>query len=111
MLIASIIIFAVAAIFGLTLIVPILQNKETPKISVVFHGLFAVTGLVLLIIFTINNSVSPVVSLVLFIIAALGGFILVGRDFMKKPGPKGLAVIHASAAVIAFILLLIFALG
>ena len=113
MLTLSIILFAIAAIFGLTLIVPLLQNKETPKISVVFHGIFAATALVLLIIFAINHTESlPVISIIIFVTAAIGGFILFTRDVvLKKPGPKALALIHASAAVIAFLIILIFALS
>jgi hypothetical protein len=51
------------------------------------------------------------ISLLLFIIAAIGGFILFGRDLTKKPGPKWLAVIHALAAVTSFVILLTVAFG
>ena len=111
MLTTSIILFAAAAIFGLLILIPLLQNKQTPKPAVFIHGALAATALIILIIFTINTAGdSPIISIVLFIIAALGGFTLAYRDLiLKKPGPKGLAVIHAVAAVTGFLILLFFA--
>jgi hypothetical protein len=111
MLITTIIIFAAAAVFGLLNLIAVLSNKETSKPLVYLHGLLAAIALVLLIIFAINSTMgSPVISLVLFIIVALVGFFLFARDLSKKPGPKSIAVIHGTVAVISFIILLIFAL-
>lgn len=109
MLTISIILFAIAAVIGVTIILKLLQNKETFKPAVFSHGAFAAVALILLIIYAINSGNSPITSIALFVIAAIGGFILFARDLSKKPGPKGLAVIHAGAAVIAFVLLLVFA--
>jgi len=111
MLTATIVLFALAAVMGLTVAIAILTKKPgTPKVAVYAHGLFAATALVLLIIFTMNNpGNSPKISLILFLIAAAGGFILFYNDIKKKPGPVGLVVVHALAAVTAFVLLLIFA--
>ena len=110
MLIINIIIFAIAAVFGLLNLVAILTNKSTSKPVVFIHGILAAIALILLIIFTINAAGnSPVLSLILFIIAALAGFYLFARDLSHKPGPKALAVIHGLVAVVSFILLIIFA--
>lgn len=111
MLTATIIIFAIAAVLGLTVAVAIITKKpSTPKPAVYAHGLLAATGLVLLIFYTMNNTGnSPRISLILFVIAAVGGFILFFNDVKKKPGPVGLVVVHALVAVTAFVLLLIFA--
>jgi hypothetical protein len=111
MLTTSIVLFAVAAVFGLTIIVPLLQGKPTPRPAVFLHGLIAATALIILIVYAINNPGGPLPSIIIFVIAALGGFILFANDLRKKPGPKALALIHASAAVIAFVILLIFAFG
>jgi hypothetical protein len=108
MLTASIIIFAIAAVLGLTIIIRLLKGKPTIKPVVFLHGGVAATALVILIIYAINNAMSPTASIVIFVIAALGGFILLANDLRKKPGPKALAVIHALAAVTAFIILLLF---
>jgi hypothetical protein len=111
MLTTIIILFALAAVFGLTILIPLLKGQPTPKLSVVLHGLFAATALILLIVFEVNNMSSPTVSTILFVIAAIGGFILLANDLKKKPGPKALALIHAGAAVIVFLILLVFALA
>lgn len=113
MLYAIIGVFALAAVMGLVIAVAIFNRKpETPKAAVVAHGLFGATGLVLLIVYAMNNMDNyPQVSLIIFVIAALGGFILLYNDLgKKKPGPISLVVVHALAAVLAFVLLLAFAL-
>ena len=111
MLIISVILFALAAVFGLMNLIAVLGNKQTSKPIVFTHGVLAASALVLLIIFTINSAgSSPVVSLVLFIIVALVGFFLFTRDLSKKSVPKSVALIHGVVAVISFILLLIFIL-
>lgn len=110
MLIVSIVIFAIAAIFGLLNLIAILSSKSTSKPVVFTHGILAAIALILLIIFVANSAGnSPVLSLVLFIIVALVGFYLFARDMTHKPGPKALALIHGIVAVISFILLIIFA--
>jgi len=110
MLLVSIIVFALAAVFGLLNLLAILKNRTTSKPVVFTHGILAAAALVLLIVFVINSSgSSPVISLVLFIVVALVGFYLFFRDMSHKPGPKGVALIHGLVAVISFILLIIFA--
>lgn len=112
MLITSIILFALAAVSGVTILIPLLTGKPIVKPVAVVHGIFAATALIILIIFSINyGDDSPILSITLFIAAAIGGFILFLRDLSNKPGPKALALIHAAAAVIAFLILLVFALS
>lgn len=112
MLYLTIALFAVAAVIGLIIANAIIAKKpSTPKGAVVAHGLFAATGLGLLIYYVIENTErSPKVSLILFVLAALGGAVLLVRDLQKKPGPVTLVVMHALIAVTAFALLLVFAL-
>lgn len=106
-MITIILLFAAAAVFGLTLIVPVLQGKTPSRPFVFIHGGLAATALVLLLVqFFGAETTVPVISLVLFVIAALGGFILLANDLQKKPIPKGLALVHAGAAVVAFLILL-----
>ena len=109
MLITSIILFAVAAVIGVTLITSLLKEKPISKPAAIFHGLFAATALIILIIFSLNSETgSPWLSVILFAAAALGGLFLFIRDLNNKPGPKALALIHAGAAVLAFLILLVF---
>lgn len=108
MIYTAIAFFALAAILGMVLLSFVLKGKETPKGIVFTHGPLAAIGLVLLIIYALNHP-GPVESIVLFIIAALGGVVLVIRDLSRKPVPKWLAVVHGLAAVSGFIFLLVFA--
>ena len=111
MLNTSIILFALAAVVGLVLINQLMKGA-TNKAVAVLHGLLAAVALIVLIAFALNNpGHSPWTSIIIFVIAALGGIYLFVRDIMGKPGPIFLAFIHAGAAVIAFVVLLRFAFG
>ncbi len=111
MLYTIIAIFALAAILGMVLLSYVLRKKTTPKAVMIGHGLFAATALVLLLVYTFDHQPGPVESLILFVIAALGGFILVAKDLTGKEIPKWLAVVHGLTAVAGFILLLVFTLN
>jgi hypothetical protein len=108
MIYTAIAIFGMTAILGLYLLSLILRNKKTPKAAAFVHGLFAVTGLVLLIIYCVGNSPGPKVSITVFTIAAVGGFIVVYKDVTGK-APKWLAILHGLTAVIGYGLLIAFA--
>lgn len=105
-MITIIVLFAIAALAGLTLLVPVLQGKTPSRPFVFIHGGLAATALILLLVqFLQAGSTVPQVSVILFVIAALGGFVLFAMDLQKKPISKGLALIHAAAAVAAFLML------
>lgn len=106
---SAIAIFGLTAILGMYLLSLVLRTKSTPKGVAVIHGLLAVIALVLLIIYCVGNDTSPWASLVVFIVAAMGGLVLGYRDFTGKSVPKWLALVHGVAAVTGFILLLVFA--
>lgn len=102
--------FALAAVFGLTIIVRWLSKKDAPKAVIFTHGIMAAAGLALLIAYALQNPGNyPKASLILFVIAALGGFYLFYKDFFKKIHPVGVAIVHALLAVGGFIVLLMFA--
>jgi|SRR5688572_2316167 len=105
----AIAVFGMAALFGMYLLSLILRNKTTPKGVTLIHGAMAAIALVLLIIYALGNSPGPWSSIIIFIIAALGGFVLNYRDITGKTIPKWLGVVHGLAAVTGFILLLLFA--
>lgn len=112
MLLTTVILFALAAVLGAVLINKVLKDKETPKAVVYSHGAAAATALVLLIIAYTNQGDSMLmISILIFVVAALGGFVMFSRDITDKPIPKWLAVIHAVAAVTGFLLLLIAVFG
>lgn len=112
MLLTTVILFAIAAVLGAVLITKVLKDKETPKAVVYSHGAAAAIALILLIITYINQGDSLLmISILIFVVAALGGFVMFSRDITQKEIPKWLAVVHALAAVTGFVLLLIFAFG
>ena len=108
MLITAIILFALAALLGLYLLSFVLRDKNTPKGIAFIHGPVAAAGLIILIIYALFNSPSPIVSIILFILAALGGIMLFYRDITGKSLPKWMAIGHGVTAVVAFILLIVF---
>src|SRR5476649_2450341 len=87
-----------AALLGLYLLSFILQNKNTPKGVAFTHGPLAATGLIILIIYALLYKPAPIISIVLFILAALGGIMLISRDILGKNIPKWLAIGHGVTA-------------
>ncbi|MCP0913234.1 MULTISPECIES: hypothetical protein [Legionella] len=107
MLILAIIVFALAASLGIFLLSYVLQGKNTPKGVAIIHGFFAATGIVLLIVYSFFYQ-GPLAALTVFILAALGGFVLFYKDITGGNIPKAFALGHGSIAVIGFILLILF---
>ncbi len=113
MIYVALILFAIAAVIGISLAIPHAQRKPVGIGHALWHGLFAAAGLVLLIILLVGKGTAPLslVSLILFIVAALGGFVLFGLHLRKRALPVPVIVIHALIAVSGFVLLLIAAFG
>lgn len=99
-------LFSLAAILGMYLLSFVLRNRETPKGIAFIHGPVAAIALVILIIYSIKNDHAFTTSIVLFVMAALGGIILIVRDLSGKPLPKWLAIAHGLIAVAGFVVLL-----
>lgn len=108
MLITAIILFALAAFLGLYLLSFVLQNKNTPKGVAFTHGPLAATGLIILILYALLYSPSPIISIILFVLAAMGGIMLIYRDLMGKSLPKWMAIGHGLVAITGFVFLIIF---
>lgn len=109
MVISAIVLFVLAALLGLVLLTYVLKNKETPKGLAFSHGTFAAIALIILIIYAYNNldGHSHFQSIILFIIAAIGGFIMIARDLLGKTIPKWLAIAHGAIALSGVLLLII----
>ena len=100
MIVAAIIIFCLAALGGIVLLTYVLRSKPTPKGLSMIHGGAAFVGVVLLVIFAITSDAEyrHVPSILLFVIAAIGGGVLAWRDISGKSVPKWLAVVHGLVA-------------
>ena len=104
-------LFALGALIGMYLLALVLQKKETPKFVAFIHGAFVAVALIMLIIYSMNNGPGLMESIVLFVMAALGGLILITRDLTGKPIPRWLAVGHGLIAIAGFIFLIVFTFG
>jgi hypothetical protein len=112
MLLIAVVLFLIAAGFGAMVLFSILQDKPTPKKFVYTHGIIAASALLLVLYYTLMHpSHAPITSLVLFLIAAAGGFTMFYIDLSGKPVPKWLALLHPLIAVIAVLALVVFILG
>jgi hypothetical protein len=111
----ALVLFAIAALGGLILAVLRLRGRaDLPLGLAVVHGLVAAAGLVALIVAIAGATAAGGLAkgaLVLFIIAALGGFALITSHLRTKNVPIPLMIVHAVVAVVAFVLLLVNVVG
>jgi hypothetical protein len=112
-MVVPIVLIIISALFGLHILTNILQNKMTPKVSVVIHGILNAIALILVITGAIRIGASLLTaSMIVLIIAALGGFYLVSIDLGKKQiPPKTFAIVHPIIGVLGLILLIIYVAG
>ncbi len=105
------VLFAVAAVGGLTLAILRSRGKALPFGLALAHGAFAAGGLVALILAVVGAGAATPnlikVALAVFVAAALGGFLLFSFSMRKKEIPIGVMVVHALAAVTALALLIV----
>jgi len=110
---ATILVFAVAAVVGLTMAMAVFQGRFPPVASAVVHGVLAATGLLLLLYGVLVRGAigAPRWALGLFLLAALGGLGLAfGFHARRRTVPKGYVLGHASLAVVGVLILLAAAL-
>jgi hypothetical protein len=107
LVIISIVLFALAALGGITIVVLYKRGKLLLPLALV-HGAFAASGLVVLMIAAAQGQTTTVgnVALALFVVAALGGFYLIYSHLTKRNLPQAVIGIHAAVAVTSFLLLL-----
>lgn len=109
MLITALVLFAIAAIGGLILATFHFRKKDLPMPLALIHGLVAAIALILVLIAVVAGNGSGLITtaLVLFVIAALGGFVLFSNHLRGKALSSGLVGTHAIVAVGGFVLLLV----
>ena len=113
MIVTSIVLFLVAALFGLYMAARVFGGNLPPWIAVIVHGLLAACGLVVLLygLFAGAQSTVLLIGAVLLVIAALGGFFMFSFQLRKALPPKAIVVVHALAAVAGVVCLLASAMG
>lgn len=109
MLTSSIVLFAIAALGGLTLAVLRFRNKPLPMPLALIHGAVAAVALVLLLVVAFGTTGTMLTKAALggFVLAALGGFFLFSLHVRKRTLPAAVVVIHGLVAVGAFVTLLL----
>jgi hypothetical protein len=105
----ALVLFALAAVGGVVLAAIRFSGKPYPPLALaVVHGVFAASALIALIV-AVANAAAPSlakIALVLFLVAAVGGFVLFFKHLQKAELPRGLIIVHALIAIVAFVLLL-----
>src|SRR5262245_23728745 len=98
MLIYALIVFAIAALGGLTLASAyVLRGRLAPWPLSLLHGALGAIGLLLLIYAALTTGVSGTVlaALVILVIAALGGFYLASIHLREVVAQRSAVFIHA----------------
>ena len=106
----STVLLAIAAVGGLVMAgVRFAGNRQPPPALAMLHGFLAAAAVTLLLYAaaTVGLPAMALGALVLFLVAAGGGVILnLNYHWKQVPLPKWLIVVHATAAVVGFALLL-----
>src|SRR5688500_9378132 len=108
MFLYAVICLTIAALFGLYMAVGHFKGRSPPPTAAaVFHGLFAVAGVLLLLFGVLEAGCGTVQSwaLILFVVAALGCMYLVSHHVRGVPLPSPVVVIHGLVAAVAFLIL------
>jgi hypothetical protein len=104
------ILFAIAALGGVIMALIRFSGRDYPPMALaVIHGLFAAAGVItlLVVVFAPGIAMLAKIALILFIGAAIGGFVMLGYHIKSRPLPISYVVIHGLVAVIAFVLLIV----
>ena len=114
MVYASVVLFALAAVGGIVLATNYFKGNVPPIGLALAHGGLAATALVLAIAAVATSTLTGstiVAAVIAFTVAALGGFYLFSRRFSESPTPLPVIAIHATVAVIGFVILLVAVFG
>jgi hypothetical protein len=107
-LVVATVLFGLGALGGMTLLALRLRGGNPPLGLAAVHGLAAAAGLVTLVVAVAGGERGPaLVSLVLFGMAALGGFFLLSLHLRQKLLPVGLILVHGTLAISGFVALLL----
>jgi hypothetical protein len=105
----ALVLFGIAAVGGLVMVTMVLRGAPRPPLALALvHGALAAAGLVALILVVVGPGAPSMakIALVIFLVAALGGFYLIAQHLQTKPLPVPAVLIHAAVAVVAFLILL-----
>lgn len=113
MFILALVLFALGAIGGSILASMRFAGRQLPMPLALLHGALGAAGIVSLLLAVLGDG-SPGTArtaLILFIVAAVGGFVLFSFHLRKRELPTGVVVVHGLVAVAAFLVLLVGVIG
>lgn len=110
MLYVAILLFIVAALLGSVLLLTIMKNQLPPRAVALLHGSFAGVGLLVAIAYAATGHFAGllITSIVILILAALGGSTMFIKHVTGKPIPKTIALAHPVIALVGVVLLIIY---
>lgn len=110
-LLTSTVLLALAAAGGLVMAgIRFTSERSPPAALAMAHGFLAAAAVTLLLYaaVTVGLPAMALLALALFLAAAAGGAILnLNYHWKREPLPKWLIVVHAGAAIVGFVLLLL----
>lgn len=109
-MLTALVLFGIAALGGVTMAVIRFRGAERPPTGLaLLHGAVAAAAIIVLIVAMLSapNAAQARTALVLFIVAALGGFYLFAQHVQKRALPIPIILVHALIAVIGFLILLV----
>jgi len=109
-MLTALVLFAIAALGGVAMAVIRFRGAERPPTGLaLLHGAVAAAAIIVLIVAMLSmpNPAQARTALVLFIVAALGGFYLFAQHVQKRALPIPIILVHALIAVIGFLILLV----
>jgi len=110
MLTTAVVLFLLGAIGGITMaVIHFFQGRNPSWLLVGLHGIFVASGLIVLILALLAIGFGGMggIALVLFLLAAVGGFWLLSTHLQDKRLSNPVVLAHGATAAIAFILLLV----
>jgi hypothetical protein len=109
----ALVLFALAALGGVFMAAVRLRGAERPPTAIALvHGAAAAAGLIALIVAVMGEAAPALAktALIVFVVAAAGGFFLFAQHVQKKALPIPVMVIHGLVAVTGFVILLVAAM-
>lgn len=109
-MVIALVLFGLAALGGVYMATLRFRGAERPPTAIALvHGAAAAAGLIALIVAVMGEATPghARTALIVFIVAAIGGFYLFAQHMQNKALPIPVMVIHALVAVSGFLLLLV----
>lgn len=110
-MVLSLVLVLIGAIFGIVMLVALLQNRPPSKMPVDMHGIITVLSFIILVAAAAGAVVVPTLAIVLLAIAAIGGLVLFIRDRQNKPLPRTLGIFNPIITILGALALFVFVVG